>query len=87
MWTRRKTVIAGQTYQDDWTVLYRRIAVGRVLKTTLMNPRRDLWTWHSWMYPAQNGQADTLDEALEACRRAVLTSSGQLATGAWIWRE
>lgn len=87
MWTRQKTVIAGHICRDDWTIQYRRIAVGRVTLMRLTNPERDIWRWSSWAHPARQGESATLNEALEACRHAVLDSSGRLATGAWIWRD
>lgn len=66
-WTRKPTVIGGRTEPDDWTVYRDDIGLGRVLRSPLMSGVPE-FTWASWTDPPQLGYADSLAEALEACR-------------------
>lgn len=70
MWTRKLTW-PGRT-PDDWLVLRDGVSVGRVYLTTLRNPTRDVWVWFRQVGHGRNGEAPTLQEALEAVRAAVL---------------
>jgi hypothetical protein len=73
MWTRRLTVIGGQTDPDDWIVRRDGRDVGRVIRGR-NHPAETPWSWCSW--PAKgwsrHGYVTTMDEALEAVRRAVI---------------
>lgn len=70
MWTRKLTVIGGQTREDDWIVLRHRQIVGRLHPAPSM-PHVQPWQWFVFTYPGANGRCDTMDEALEAIRQAV----------------
>lgn len=69
-WTRTPTVIAGQTRPDDWIILRDGVALGRVYRSPPMAGVPPFW-WGSWTHPPQQGHVETLDEAFEACRRAI----------------
>lgn len=70
MWTRRPTLIGGQTAPDDFTVLRRDQPVGRVTRAVAI-PGATPFAWMTWTYPADNGRAQTLDEALDQLRCAI----------------
>ena len=68
--TRRLTVIGGRTAPDDWAIFCDGNAVGRVHR--YISGPTPFWMWLTWTTPPENGQADTLDEALLAMKAAVL---------------
>ena len=70
MWTRKLTVIAGQTQEGDYTVFRTGQAVGRILPTPFIAHSQG-WEWATLTLPSHNGRADTLQEALDALRAAV----------------
>lgn len=72
MWTRRITWIGGQYWPDDWIVLRDGVTVGRVHTEMLTNPTRHVWMWFKQVGDGRQGEAPTLDAALEALRAAVL---------------
>lgn len=70
MWTRKRTVIGGQTAPDDWAVFRRGQAVGRVYRGN--HPHIDAqWRWATRTYPCDSGRALTLDQALDQMRAAI----------------
>lgn len=69
MWTRRRT---WRGKNDDWLVFTDRRHVGRVYLGMRQNPQRDVWLWFYQLVPAVNGEAGTMEEALEAVRSAHL---------------
>lgn len=73
MWTRKRTRIAGRILQDDWIVHRDGLPVGRVRLDYRENPGRNVWLWFKQTVPGTHGEADTLDEALEAVRKAILS--------------
>lgn len=69
MWTRRKT---WPEDSDDWTVKWHGIEVGCAFLAMRTNPSRQAWIWAKQLIPGSQGEAATLDEALEAIRSTVL---------------
>lgn len=69
-WSRRPTVINGETAQDDYVIIRDGIALGRVHRAPFVQGA-PAFTWASWTIPAQQGTADTLDNAAEACRAEI----------------
>ena len=71
MWTRKRTVIGGESSADDWIVRRNGEDVGRVRLD--FHPYNDAspWMWASWVLPATHGRADSMENALEAVRSAV----------------
>lgn len=72
MWTRKRTVIGGQVCPDDWVVYRDCRYVGRVYRTIITNPRRDVWSWSKTYGYGRQGYSETLEEALEALRETIL---------------
>lgn len=70
MWTRRPTLIGGQTAPDDVTVLRHDQAVGRVTRSVAIQGAAP-YAWMTWTYPADNGRAQSLDDALDQLRAAI----------------
>lgn len=70
MWTRRPTLIGGQTAPDDVTVLRHAQAVGRVTRSVAIRGAAP-YAWMTWTYPADSGRAQSLDEALDQLRAAI----------------
>lgn len=82
MWTRARTIIAGQAKPDDWTVLWCGQACGRVYRAfSPVTDSRTVWNWAAHCYPGSSGQADTLAEALSAVREAVIAAGGRMSGG------
>jgi hypothetical protein len=83
-WTRRRTVLNGETIPDDWIVHLDGVPVGRIyFAIQLTAPRR--WWWGSWAQPCRSGTDETLDAALESLRTCVLASSGTLTDNTKLW--
>ena len=70
MWTRKLTVIGGQTEEDDWIILRNGQEVGRVHRATPIVGLQKM-EWVTWTAPWDKGRADTLDQAIEAVRTAI----------------
>jgi len=70
MWTRKRTVIGGQSNEGDWLVLRHQQTVGRLHPAPPI-PGVQPWVWSTFTYPCANGRCDTMSEALEAIREAV----------------
>lgn len=70
MWTRKRTVIGGQTKDGDWTILRHKQPVGRLLPSPVIQGVQP-WQWSTLTYPGAHGRADTMEQALEALRTAI----------------
>ncbi len=70
MWTRRMTMIGGQTAPDDWTILRRGQVVGRVHRGRLVNGAIRIH-WSTMLYPCDRGWCDTVEGAQEQLRAAI----------------
>lgn len=67
MWTRKKTVIAGKTLEDDWIVYRSGVQAGRVYATQIWDEALS-WLWVVWGREPAQGYAPTLELALEEVR-------------------
>lgn len=72
MWTHRPTHIGGQSRDGDFTILRRGQEVGRVCPSVAIAGTPP-YSWMTWTYPAANGRADSLEDALERLRAAIRT--------------
>lgn len=70
-WTRRRTVIGGQSRADDWIISYNGEDVGRVL-TDVAHNGSEKWKWASWRLPGRTGREETLEAACDSLRRTIL---------------
>lgn len=70
MWTRKLTVIGGQTAPNDWAILRNRQVVGRVYMGALQHGELH-WHWSTSVYPSDWGRTKTMEEALDRLRAAI----------------
>ncbi|AUQ54526.1 hypothetical protein PhaeoP70_01848 [Phaeobacter inhibens] len=78
MWTMRKTVIGGEVGEKDWVITWNGRSVGRISLDAFPYNDAKLWTWATWVHPAEHGRVDTMEEAREKVRTIVLrVSSGR----------
>lgn len=70
MWTRRPTVIGGQTAPDDFVIQRGGQSVGRVCRAVALPGTRP-FHWMTWTYPSANGRSETFDQALHELREAI----------------
>jgi hypothetical protein len=70
MWTMRPCVIGGQTAPGDFVVLRRGQEVGRVVPAPHI-PGTLPYDWSTWTYPADNGKANDIEDALSQLRTAI----------------
>ncbi len=69
--TRRPTVIGGQTRPDDWAIYYNGgRAIGRI--NHYNNGPNSYWQWNIWTNPGASGTADSLEGAQDALKAAVM---------------
>lgn len=69
-WSRRPSVISGHSAPDDWIILRDGVALGRVYRPPFI-PGVPVFWWGTWTHPPEQGRVETMDAALEACRRAI----------------
>ncbi len=70
MWTRKLTVIGGETNPDDWMVYRGRQEVGRIHKSQTEPGGHD-WGWATNTRPFFQGSGYTLDQCLHDMREAI----------------
>ncbi|GAB1361805.1 hypothetical protein MASR1M32_10410 [Rhodobacter sp.] len=70
MWIKKRTVIGGQSRDDDWIVMRGQQAVGRVHPSPPMPGIQPL-EWASWTHPCDRGRANSLEDALDQLREAI----------------
>jgi hypothetical protein len=46
----RATVIGGQRYADDFTVIWRRLPIGRIMKSSGVPHNEAQWSWNCYVY-------------------------------------
>jgi hypothetical protein len=71
-WSRKRTWIGGEPIKNDWIVMRLGEEVGRVRLDRGGDRNSQPWQWHKTTVPGENGKADSLDQALEAVREAVV---------------
>ncbi len=69
--TRKPTVVGGQSHQNDWAVSY---GAGQPLGRLILRDQGPAkhWAWATWTYPSSSGREDTLEAAQDALKAAVL---------------
>lgn len=72
-WSRIPCQIDGVRRADDWIILHNGQPVGRVMLDRFPYNEAQPWVWHKQIGRGVNGREDSLEEALEALRRAVKT--------------
>ncbi|WP_291734548.1 hypothetical protein [Leisingera sp. F5] len=77
----RRTVIGGQVGKDDWVITWSGRDVGRVMLEEFPFNGAKPWKWATWVFPAEHGRVDTMNEAREAVRASVLCASKGVGHG------
>ena len=67
---RRPTVIAGQTYADDFGVIWHGLPIGRIMKATGLPPHLPQWRWNINV-PGKPGSASGSGADLDYCEAAL----------------
>ena len=63
----RATVIGGQRYADDFTVMWRNMPIGRIVRAPGLPPHVPQWRWTCNVYGKPGGGSGSGDD-LENCK-------------------
>jgi hypothetical protein len=71
----RATVIGGERYTDDYTVIWRDLSIGRIRKNLGLPAHVDQWSWGCNVYGQPSLSGDSGQGAnLEDCKRQFRTA-------------
>ena len=79
--TLRVTVIGGQSYADDYAVVWRRLPVGRIMRAPGLPPHVPQWRWTCNVYGKPGGGSGSgvdLDDCKAQFKEAWTTIRGGL---------
>ena len=65
----RATVIAGKRYDDDFTVIWRGLPIGRVMLAPGLPPHVPQWRWTCNFYGKPGGGGSGSGDDLDYCKR------------------
>ena len=65
----RATVIAGKRYDDDFTVIWRGLPIGRVMLAPGLPPHVPQWRWTCNFYGKPGGGGSGSGDDLDDCKR------------------
>jgi hypothetical protein len=65
----RKTLIGGQTYPDDYTVIWRELPIGRIMRAPGLPPHVPQWRWTCNLSGKPGGGGGGAGNDLEDCKR------------------
>jgi hypothetical protein len=77
----RKTMIGGQTYADDFTVVWRDLPIGRIMRPPGLPPHVPQWRWTCNIYGKPgggNGSGADLDDCKRQFKEAWATLRSRL---------
>ena len=65
----RATVIAGKRYDDDFTVIWRGLSIGRIMKTSGVPAHLAQWSWNCYVHgkPGAGASGNGLEIECPAC--------------------
>jgi len=66
-----KKEIGGEVGEDDWVIAWNGRSVGRISLDAFPYNDAKLWTWATWVHPAEPGRVDTMKEARETVKSVV----------------
>jgi hypothetical protein len=80
------TVIGGERYADDYTVIWRDLSIGRIRKNLGLPARVDQWSWGCNVYgqPSLSGDSGQGTD-LEDCKRQFKTAWARIRAGLTDW--
>jgi hypothetical protein len=64
----RATVIAGKRYDDDFTVIWRGLSVGRIMKASGVPAHLAQWSWNCFVHGKPGASANGNGSDLEDCK-------------------
>ena len=64
----RATVIAGKRYEDDFTVIWRGVSIGRIMKTSGVPTHLAQWSWSCSVHGKPGASANGNGVDLEHCK-------------------
>jgi hypothetical protein len=70
----RATVIAGKRYEDDFTVIWRGLSIGRIMKSSGVPSHIPQWSWTCYVHgkPGAGGNGTGVD--LDGCKQHFKTA-------------
>jgi hypothetical protein len=74
------TVIAGQRYADDHTVVWRGLPIGRIMRADGMPPHVPQWSWNCYVYGRPGGASGSGDD-LRDCKAEFKGRMGRNSRG------
>jgi hypothetical protein len=82
----RATVIGGERYADDYTVIWRDLSIGRIRKNLGLPAHVDQWSWGCNMYgqPSLSGDSGQ-GTNLEDCKRQFKTAWARIRAELTDW--
>ena len=87
----RATVIAGKRYDDDFTVIWRGLPIGRVMLAPGLPPHVPQWRWTCNFYGKPGGGGSGSGDDLDYCKRQFKVRHGQrcggVRDGLWLGRS
>ena len=80
------TVIGGERYADDYTVIWRDLSIGRIRKNLGLPAHVDQWSWGCNVYgqPSLSGDSGQGTD-LEDCKRQFKTAWARIRAGLTDW--
>jgi hypothetical protein len=80
------TVIGGERYADDYTVIWRDLSIGRIRKNPGLPARVDQWSWGCNVYgqPSLSGDSGQGTD-LEDCKRQFRTAWARIRAELTDW--
>jgi hypothetical protein len=76
----RMTLIGGEIYADDWTVIWRELPVGRIMRAPGLPPHVPQWRWTCNIYGKPGGGGGSGDD-LDDCKRQFRETWAALRAG------
>jgi hypothetical protein len=65
---RRATVIAGKRYEDDFTMIWRGLAIGRIMQASGVPAHLAQWSWNCSVHGKPGGSANGNGTDLDDCK-------------------
>jgi hypothetical protein len=64
----RATVIAGKRYEDDFTVIWREMSIGRIMQASGAPAHLAQWSWNCYVHGKPGASANGNGTNLEDCK-------------------
>ena len=77
----RATVIAGQRYDDHYTVIWREMSVGRIMKASGVPAHHAQWSWNCSVHGKPGASVNGMGTDLEDCKAKFKTAWAAIRVG------